>query len=306
MKKAKKPAKSSPPSLLQRMSHNQQALRLATVVSAFAIGGLVWAFSAHASTANISAEAEDGTPAGSMAFTDDDEDASAGHAIRFGNALPSQVFDLTNWKLTLPIGSGNTPTEILQPQLETYSIDPWFHLNPEGTAIIFHVNHGGVTTSGSSNPRSELREMANDGKSQASWSSTSGTHTMTIEQKVTHLTNVKPEVVVGQIHDANDDITVFRLESNKLWITDGDNTHAFLVDGNYQLGTVFTVKIVVTGGVISYYYNDQLLTYNQHKSFSGAYFKAGNYLQSNPQKVPSESTSAYSEVEIYNVEVTHQ
>jgi hypothetical protein len=292
--------------LARSLHPSQQALRLAAAASILAISGLMWVFGTHAGTFNTSAEAEGGVQSG-MTFKDNrNSDASGGQAIRFGSALPSQVFDLSNWKLTLPIGSGGSPTEIKQPRLDTYSIDPWFHLNAEGTAIVFHVNHGGVTTSGSSNPRSELREMANNGMSGASWSSTSGTHTMAIEQRVTHLTNVRPHVVVGQIHDAKDDVTVFRLESNKLWITDGNKANAYLVDSNYQLGTRFTVKFEVSGGVVSYYYNDQKLNYTQHKSFSGAYFKAGNYLQSNPSTASGESNSAYSEVEIYDVQVTHK
>jgi uncharacterized protein YycO len=43
--------------------------------------------------------------------------------------------------------------------------------------------------------------------------------------------------------------------------------------------------------------------------FSGAYFKAGAYVQSNCQgkkKVAGESCDAYGEVVIYKVSVTHQ
>jgi hypothetical protein len=220
---------------------------------------------------------------------------------------PADVLDLKNWYITLPIAgsSATSPKTINQPELATYTIDPWFHLNADKTGIVFHVNHGGVSTSNSANPRSELREMTNNGKDMASWSSTTGTSTMTIKQKVTHLTTVKPQVVVGQIHDANDDVTVFRLEGSSLWITDGDTTHAHLLTDSYQLGTVFTVKFEVSGGVIKYYYNGQLVPYTQKKNFTGAYFKAGNYLQSNPSTAPSESTSAYAEVEIFDVQVTH-
>src|SRR5690242_20198680 len=38
--------------------------------------------------------------------------------------VPAQVLNLTNWKITLPIGSSGNPTEIKQPQLATYQIDP--------------------------------------------------------------------------------------------------------------------------------------------------------------------------------------
>ncbi len=49
----------------------------------------------------------------------------------------------------------------------------------------------GVTTSGSSHPRVELREMTNSGQDLAAWGTNDGlTHTMSITQTVTHLTDV--------------------------------------------------------------------------------------------------------------------
>ena len=55
------------------------------------------------------------------------------------------------------------------------------------------------------------------------------------------------------------------------------------------------------------YYNDALI-YTHNQSYSGAYFKAGAYTQSSCTGTPgsSESCSAYGEVVIYNVTVTHQ
>jgi hypothetical protein len=51
------------------------------------------------------------------------------------------------------------------------------------------------------------------------------------------------------------------------------------------------------------------LKYTYPKAFSGAYFKAGAYVQSSCQgskKVSGESCSAYGESVIYGVEVLHQ
>ncbi|MGE5549054.1 MAG: polysaccharide lyase family 7 protein [Bacteroidota bacterium] len=222
---------------------------------------------------------------------------------------PSDLLDLTNWKITLPIGSSGSPTEIKQPQLDTYSVDPYFKLTPAKDGVQFRAHCGGTTTSGSSYPRSELREMTGyltgSGYTEGSgWKSTSGTHTMYIRQAITHLPVAKPHVVAGQIHDASDDVTVFRLEGSSLYITDGDNTHGYLLTDNYRLGTVFTCKMVVSGGKITYYYNDQLVNYSQTKSLSGCYFKAGCYTQSNTSK--GDEPSAYGEVIVYDLQVTHQ
>ncbi|MFD0677997.1 MULTISPECIES: polysaccharide lyase family 7 protein [unclassified Paenibacillus] len=241
--------------------------------------------------------------------------------------LPSQVLYLKNWKLTLPIpkssSNPSTPLEIFQPDLDTYSINPWFKVvnDTDGYAVQFRANHGAVSTSGSKNPRSELREMVDnyttqDSSSQKSWGTNDGkTHSMFIKQKVTHLTSIKPHTVVGQIHDANDDVTVFRVEGNnpggvsttaQIYITDGNNTHAYLLDSNYTLGTVFTVKVTASGGVLSYEYNGQTVPYTQTKNATGCYFKIGNYTQSNDTTAPGESPDAYAENWVYAYNVTHQ
>ena len=223
--------------------------------------------------------------------------------------VPANVLDLTNWKLNIPLDEDHDgrSDEIKQPKLNTYSITPWFQTNENNTCVVFRANCGGTTTSGSGYPSSELREMINNGKNGAGWSSDEGTHIMEIEQAITHLPKVKPHIVAGQIHDANDDVIVFRLEEKKLFI-DHNGADGAILTKNYEPGTKFKVKFEVSGGQVKSYYNDVLVeTYPVH--FSGAYFKAGAYVQSNCQgkkKVEGESCDAYGEVVIYKVSVTHQ
>ncbi|MGB8192909.1 MAG: polysaccharide lyase family 7 protein [Chitinophagaceae bacterium] len=226
-----------------------------------------------------------------------------------GGSLPANILNLTNWKITLPIDgsdSGGDADEIKQPQLATYSIDPYFKNNSTNTGVLFRAHTGGATTSGSGYPRSELREMTSNGTTNASWSSGSGTHTMEIDQAITHLPVVKPHIVAGQIHDGSDDVIVFRLEGPKLFI-DINGSDGPTLNSAYVLGTRFKVKFVVSGNQTKCYYND-VLKYTLSKSYSGAYFKAGAYTQSSCTGTPgsSESCSAYGEVVIYNVTVTHQ
>ena len=222
---------------------------------------------------------------------------------------PANVLDLANWKLNIPLDEDRDgrSDEIKQPKLATYSIDPWFQNNATNTGVVFRAHCGGITTIGSGYPRSELREMANNGKSGANWSSDAGTHTMEIEQAITHLPNVKPHIVAAQIHDADDDVIVFRLEGKKLFI-DHNGADGAVLTKNYELGTKFKVRFEVADGPVKSYYNDVLVeTYPVH--FSGAYFKAGAYVQSNCQgrkKVAGESCDAYGEVVIYKLRVTHQ
>lgn len=219
-------------------------------------------------------------------------------------SYPADVLDLTNWKETLPIGSAGSPTEITQPQLATYSVDPWFVATPACDGVQFRAPVDGVTTSGSSYPRSELREMTNNGTTNASWSSDSGTSTMVINEAVTALPNTKPHIVVGQIHDSSNDISVFRLEGSTLYVTNGDTSHYAVATTNYQLGTPFEAKFVVSNNQIQAYYNGTLVT-TIPASFSGAYFKAGAYTQANcTNSSPCDDTN-YGESVIYSLSVTH-
>ena len=216
---------------------------------------------------------------------------------------PADVLDLANWKETLPIGSAGKPTEVSQPQLKTFSADPWFTTAAGCTGVQFRAAVNGVTTSGSGYPRSELREM--DGGDAASWSTTQGTSTLTVDTSVTHLPADKPQVVVAQIHDSEDDVTVFRLEGSKLYVTKGNDTHYQLADGNYRLGTRFTVRFVAGGGRISAFYNGTKVADFAEES-SGDYFKAGVYTQANCDKSSPCSTENYGETVVYGVTVAHQ
>jgi hypothetical protein len=217
---------------------------------------------------------------------------------------PADVLDLTNWYIGLPVGEEESPTNVEQPELATYANDPWFVATPECDAVRFRAAINGVTTSGSNYPRSELREMTNSGETKASWSSTSGTHTMVIDQAITAAPQGRPNVVAGQIHDASDDVSVFRLEGSRLYVTNGDTSQHKLVTDNYVLGTRFQAKFVVSGGQIKAYYNGVLQT-TISKSFSGGYFKAGAYTQANCGNASPCSDSNYGEVEIYGLSVTH-
>lgn len=223
-------------------------------------------------------------------------------------ALPAAVLDLTNWKLTLPIGSKNKPTEVKQPTLGSFTDSRYFRTGPDG-GVVFRAPVNGVTTSGSANPRAELREMNTDG-SNASWSSTDGkTHTMVIDQAVTRLPNPRTDggnaaVVCGQIHDSANDLCVFRVEAGKVWVTKGNDTHFAVADSAYALGTRFTAMFVIADGAVSGYYNGKLVVSFPLKG-SGWYFKAGCYTQANATNSQPADASNYGEVVLHAVTVAH-
>jgi len=175
-------------------------------------------------------------------------------------------------------------------------------VNSAGTGVVFEANAGGVTTSNSGYPRSELREMTGGGQNEASWSTTSGHHTMLIRAAVTHLTVAKPQVTVAQVHDSSDDVLVIRLDGPHHLYAEHNGTDYGDLDTNYQLGTVFTAQFDISGGHIRISYNG-VPKVDRAVSSSGDYFKAGCYTQSNTSK--GDAPDAYAQVVIYTLVVTH-
>jgi hypothetical protein len=235
--------------------------------------------------------------------SDEDSDEGGGTSDPgSSDGVPARVLNLTNWKLTLPIGKkSDDATEIKQPDLNSYQNDTAFHVDGSGKGVVFRANAGGATTSGSSYPRSELREMTDNGKKNAAWSSKSGQHVMTVTEAITATPTVKPHVVAAQIHDAEDDVVMIRLERKRLFVeADGDDVG--VLDDDYELGTRFTVDLRATSDGIRVTYNGSK-TVNYRKSGSGWYFKAGCYTQSNVDR--GDKASAYGEVVIYALRVQH-
>jgi poly(beta-D-mannuronate) lyase len=215
------------------------------------------------------------------------------------NRVPGDVLDLRDWYLTLPTGPPEDPDTVHQPRLATYS-GTHFRLDDARTGVVFSANAGGATTKGSSYPRSELREM--DGTDEASWSNRAGTHTLAVRQAVMALPPVKPEVVVAQIHDAEDDVLLVRCEGSRLLVQWEDGDREVVLDPAYRLGTPYELRIVAAGGRVEIFY-DGVRAAEVPKSGSGWYFKAGAYVQSNVEK--GEDAGALGEVVVQQLSVEH-
>jgi hypothetical protein len=216
--------------------------------------------------------------------------------------LPSQIINLAVWVLTLPIGKFENPTEIEGPSLLSYKNSKYF-FTINNTAVVFRAPVNGVSTENSNYPRTELREML-DSDNQASWDMNHGTHTMYLRGSVTVLPKTVPKTVFAQIHGNDDDIIELRCwnRSNKLLIDAFHNGMVYgILDNNYNLGKIFTVKMVATNNMVSIFYNDMSLPVLNIPSINDAcYFKAGVY----PQYYSKNSTD-YAETMIYSLNVSH-
>jgi hypothetical protein len=203
----------------------------------------------------------------------------------FAAEPPGKILDLSVWKLTLPLDTPHPgrPDEIVAPQLTTFIAPGIFQANDDATGVLFRAPCTGFTTSGSGYPRCELREMRPGGKDESDWDTTDeAIHSLVAALAVTHLPAVKPHVVCAQIHDAKDDIMMIRLEGKKLFVERTGDKDVEL-DKNYQLGTLFNLKIEAGGGHVRVFYNDaQKLDWAVARR--GCYFKAGCYAQSNVKK----------------------
>jgi len=202
-------------------------------------------------------------------------------------------------KFKLQYGTPTAFKEIAPSKLK--EVAPYFRKGVSGEWI-FRAPVNVKTTKGSKYPRSELREMYND-DDEADWSSSSGYHQMIANIAFLHLPNDTPNLVGCQIHDGDDDITVFRLEGKKLWITDGNNLLKMVTD-KYELGTIFEVRYLVYKDKITVYYNG-ISSATIARKFIDAYFKAGAYTQANCDKSKPCAETNYGEVAVYSLMVIH-
>ncbi|MFL6091266.1 MAG: polysaccharide lyase family 7 protein [Aeromicrobium sp.] len=217
---------------------------------------------------------------------------------------PATVLNLTNWKLTLPTDGCDSDVwadEVTQPTLNSFRDARAFFVSG---GVVFRAQANGARTSANTKyPRSELREMTNQGKDRASWSNASGkgTHTMTMDAAITRTPANKAEVVAAQIHDAADDVMMIRLYGKRLVLDAEDSKVQLPLDDNYVLGRRFNVSIAAANGNIHVVYNSTRAV-DYKRSGSGMYFKAGCYSLSNTS---FDAPGEYGEVVIFALAVSH-
>ena len=222
---------------------------------------------------------------------------------------PSQLLrNYKQWKITLPDGTEVKNLAVLS--------NEYFYTNNE-RAIIFKtpIRENNGTTPNSSNIRSELRERTLDGKVDIYWTTT-GKHVLYVKQAITHLPIKVPVLVASQVHGNKsagiDDAMVLRLEKDDLLLSfnGGKLRSDALVKtdagatGKYTLGTMHEVIFEIEDGKHVVYYSEDGNLYNAYsngnadiysvkengnkillvKNYGEAYFKAGNYTQSNKER----------------------
>lgn len=218
--------------------------------------------------------------------------------------FPAQRLDLSSWKLTLPVDrdSNSSPDEVEPGDLRRFVLPGIFELSSSQPAgVIFRAPCGGVTTRGSKYPRCELRELL--GTRDAAWStSDERPHILHARLQISATPLNKKHVVCAQIHDANDDLLMVRLEGEKLLIErngDGD----VLLERHYKLGAPFDLVIQAGQGRVKVS-KDGKEALNWEVVRSGCYFKAGCYTQSNLKS--GDAADAFGEVIIHSLRLSRE
>jgi hypothetical protein len=227
---------------------------------------------------------------------------------------PGQNFDLSHWKLTLPVdssgGTNGDAAEVSTAQLVAgYTNALYFYTGPDG-AMVFWCPVTGATTSGSSYPRSELREMLNPTTSGSNWTGY-GSHTLAGQCKVTQVPSSK-KVIIGQIHSyTGNAYPVIKLQFNNGTIealvkhspnSDADTKYTFM---NVGLSNQVAYQIRVLDGLLTMTVNGSNQSVNLFQTdpawaLQTMYYKAGNYCQDN-----AGATNEGALVSFYSVQLAH-
>lgn len=240
---------------------------------------------------------------------------------------PGQNFDLSRFKLTLPVNSSGglsgTSKEIGPQQLATYQSD-WFKTSADGAMQFTTPVVGAKTSSNTSYTRTELRELNADG-SLAKWTVAQGgklAATVAVNQMPVADGGKLSRIVIGQIHGPDDELCrLYFDQAGKLYYGNdkSPSSEVFrdLKDAagrvtSIPLGARFDYSIIVAGGrlVVSVTHNGTVYSASEAiSSFwagKGLYFKAGLYLGVGaPGSGAGTTGSGTGRVSFYSLRMTH-
>ncbi len=207
---------------------------------------------------------------------------------------PCGNFSLTNWYLGLPVdssgGTNGDSASIPASGLLTNYSSSWFYTGPDG-AMTFWAFCNGATTSGSSYPRSELREQISPPSNSSNWIPM-GVHQLNAQCRVIQVPTT-PKVIIGQVHcytgnarplvklQYNSGVVEALIKTNSNF--DADYKFTFQ---NVGFSNLVTYQVRIENGLVTTTVNGSSQTINVFLTdpdwaTNGLYFKAGSYCQDN-------------------------
>lgn len=192
-------------------------------------------------------------------------------------------------------GSGTTSSAVHRnyPQSRIasgLSIPGYFELTSDRTAakLSAHLD-GGKTSERTEYARVEFREYEQNGTTKIAFNPNNGRHYIIHRFRVTRKPPNKPELVLVQYHDADDDTSQVRLVNTSVIAKLGDTQVVGTLKTGFQLGTVYTAMIEIQSdgngkSRLRWYWDDMTtpkLTSAYAARSTGWYGKGGSYAQSN-------------------------
>jgi len=223
---------------------------------------------------------------------------------------PGKNFNLNNWYIQFPTENGSltctagsVDSASTTQLIDGYTNAPYFYTGSDG-AMTFWAPINGATTSGTTFPRSELRELINTNDTSVDWIPY-GTHILNAQVKVLQVPTSTKEVIIGQIHAYSGAAlpTVKIIYDNgkvhstiKTNSTD-DGSDLDFPDVTSGLSNSITYQISMVNGLVSIVINGKTNSYNIFQSDPNytnetQYFKAGDYCQANSCSNPANADGA--------------
>ncbi len=244
----------------------------------------------------------------------------------------SDNFDLSVWKLTLPVseadyfGNGDSSAAEILPLGDNpegitsldggFCDDKYFYISDDGALVFRTPLTGGTTTSNSKYVRSELRELYDwqpgESTGSANWEN-EGQHRLHAKLRVDEFFADDPQTVVGQIHTKYSSKPLVKL----LWDgvdkpvrailnEDPDNGNPFSLKFDTVGLEAFTYDIQLNGNTLTITVNTTThqLTFGEGRLSEKwddhvFYFKAGNYAQAD------KNSGGVFEVHFYELAIEH-
>ena len=225
---------------------------------------------------------------------------------------PGDNFDLTHWKLTLPVDASGTTdgkaAEIQAPQLAAgYTNANYFFTGASGT-MVFWCPVNGATTEQARFPRSELREMFDPADVSLNWTAR-GTHLLEAQCRVTEVPSSQ-KVIIGQIHSYSGKAKpLIKLQFYKgriealVKVSPQDGQDRKLVFPDVGLHNDIVYQIRLQDGLLSVTVNGMTQTENIFENDADwanqtFYFKAGAYCQDNQGPESEGARISFSRLEV--------
>src|SRR5580704_117299 len=223
---------------------------------------------------------------------------------------PGSNFNLNNWYIQFPTSNGNltcsggsvdsaTTTQLIN----GYTNAPYFYTGSDG-AMVFWAPINGATTSGSSYPRSELRELLNTNDTSVDWTPY-GTHILDAQVKVLQVPTSTKKVIIGQIHGySGAALPTVKVEfgNNTVYATvktnsNDDGSDFVFPSVSSALSNSITYEIKLVNGLVTIVINNKTNSMNIFQTDPNytndtQYFKAGDYCQADSCSNPANADGA--------------